>query len=221
MHRPTTSILVEPVHATSVTTVIVENLTEGTSLSFDGYKTLELNIITTGINQIENEQSSEIKIYPNPMAGNSILQVYPPAEGNATITVSDMNGKQIARIQSYLQNYLQEFRLSGINSGLYLVSVKGSTYQYSGKLLCNGKSNGTISIEKVSNNIQVADKKVSNDGTKSAPAPVEMSYTTGDWLKFTGISGNYSTVITDVPTATKQLHLISLHVPMAIIITIP
>ena len=105
--------------ATSVTTVIVENLTEGTSLSFDGYKTLELNIITTGINKIENEQSSEIKIYPNPMAGNSILQVYPPAEGNATITVSDMNGKQIARIQSYLQNYLQEFRLSGINSGLY------------------------------------------------------------------------------------------------------
>ncbi len=102
----------------TVATVIVENLTEGTSVSLYGYQTLQLNIITTGINQIENEQSSEIKIYPNPMAGNSILEVYPPAEGNATITVSDMNGKQVARIQSYLQNYLQEFRLSGINSGL-------------------------------------------------------------------------------------------------------
>jgi uncharacterized protein (TIGR02145 family) len=116
-----------------------------------------------------------------------------------------MNGKQVARIQSYLQNYLQEFSLSGINSGLYLVSVKGNTYQYSGKLLCNGKSNGTISIEKVSNNTQVADKKVSNAGTKSAPAPVEMSYTTGDWLKFTGISGIYSTIVTDVPTATETI----------------
>ena len=189
--------------STSVTTVNVENLTAGTSLSFDGYKTLHLNIIITSINSIENKKSSQIIIYPNPMTDNSVMQIYPPAEGNAIITVSDMNGKQLAQIQCYLENYLQEFRLSGINSGLYLISVKGKTYHYSGKLLCNGKSNRTISIEKVSNNIKVVDEKLNKADSKDQPPPVDMAYTTGDMLKFTGISGNYNTVITDIPTSDK------------------
>jgi len=187
----------------SVATVTVENLTEGTSVSFNGSQLLHLNMIVTNINSIESKKSSQIMIYPNPTTDNSVIQIYPPAEGNAAITVSDMNGKQLAQIQCYLENCIQEFRLSGINSGLYIISVKGRTYQYSGKLLCNGKSNRTISIEKVSNNIQVADKKVSNAGSKAYNPPVDMAYTTGDWLKFTGISGNYSTVITDIPTSDK------------------
>jgi uncharacterized protein (TIGR02145 family) len=142
-------------------------------------------------------------IYPNPTTDNSVIQIYPPAEGNAAITVSDMNGKQLAQIQCYLENCIQEFRLSGINSGLYIISVKGRTYQYSGKLLCNGKSNRTISIEKVSNNIKVVDEKLNKADSKDQPPPVDMAYTTGDMLKFTGISGNYSTVITDIPTSDK------------------
>ena len=32
-----------------------------------------------------------------------------------------------------------------------------------------------------------------------------MAYTTGDRLKFTGISGNYSTVITDIPASNKTI----------------
>lgn len=32
-----------------------------------------------------------------------------------------------------------------------------------------------------------------------------MAYSTGDRLKFTGISGNYSTVKTDIPTSDKTL----------------
>jgi hypothetical protein len=32
-----------------------------------------------------------------------------------------------------------------------------------------------------------------------------MQYTSGDRLKFTGISGNYSTVLTDIPTGNKTI----------------
>jgi uncharacterized protein (TIGR02145 family) len=189
--------------STTISTVKVENLTTAASLSLNGGDILRLNVVT-GIHSIENRPSSELKIYPNPMTGNSILQVFPPEAGNAVITIFDMTGKLVAQVQSYLENNPQDFRLSGINSGFYLISVKGNTYQYSGKLLCNGKAEGTISIDRIGNN-QAVDEKLSKKDSKGAQATVEMAYSIGDRLKFTGVSGIYSTVKTDIFTQDKTI----------------
>jgi uncharacterized protein (TIGR02145 family) len=188
----------------SVSSVKVENLTAGTSLDLNGGDVLNLTILTTGINSIENKQSSDLKIYPNPMVGNSILQFYPLTSGNATISILDMTGKQVAYVQDYLDNSLQEYRLSGFNTGFYLINVKGNSYQYSGKLLSSDKASGTIRIEKISIN-QAIVKKTEEKNSKGLMATVDMSYTPGDILKFTGISGNYSTVKTDIPTADETI----------------
>ena len=190
--------------STIVSTVKVENLDAGTSLILSGDQILHLTATLTGVNPVENRQSSALKIYPNPMTGSSILQIYPPEAGNAMISVFDMTGKPVAQIQSSLDNSLQEFRLSGINSGFYLISVRGNTYQYSGKLLSNGKADGTISIEKISNN-QAVDEKTSKTDHKGTQAAVDMQYSTGDTLKFTGISENYTTVMTDIPALDKTI----------------
>jgi uncharacterized protein (TIGR02145 family) len=187
----------------TVSTVKVENLTAGTSLTVNGDDILRLTG-TVGINQVENRQSSEMKIYPNPMTDNSILQIDPPDAGNAIITVFDMAGNLVTQIQSYLENFRQEFRLSGTKNGLYLINVKGNNYQFSGKLLCIGKSNETINIEKISNN-QAVDEKTSKMDYKGAQATVDMPYSTGNRLKFTGISGNYSTLVMDIPTQDKTV----------------
>jgi uncharacterized protein (TIGR02145 family) len=181
----------------TVSTVIVENLTTGLSLTLNGNDILNLTL-PTGVNSIENKQSSEIKIFPNPAANNTLFQFRPPSTGDATITVSDMNGKQVAQIQSYLEDYLQEFRLSGINKGLYMISVSGRNYRYSGKLLVNGKAGGTIGIEKIGINQAADEKPVIND-PKGIQATVDMAYNVGDRLKYTGISGIYSTVKMDIP----------------------
>ena len=50
----------------TVSSVKVENLTAGTTLTLNGGDILRL-IITTGIKSIDDVQSSELKIYPNPM----------------------------------------------------------------------------------------------------------------------------------------------------------
>jgi uncharacterized protein (TIGR02145 family) len=192
--------------SSTVSTVKVENLDKGTSLILTGDQILHLTSIATGVNPIENRQSSELKIYPNPMTGSSILQVYPPEAGTAMISVIDMTGKPVAQFQRYLENTLQEFRLSGINSGIYLISVRGKTFQYSGKLLCNSNGEGTISIEKISNNQAVNEKKSKTD-YKGVLATVDMQYSTGDTLKFTGISENYSTAMTDSPSSDKTITL--------------
>jgi uncharacterized protein (TIGR02145 family) len=190
--------------SSSVSTVKVENLMSGVSLNINGSDILRLTIVTE-VNSIYDKQSSELKIYPNPMTDNSTLEIFPPVTGNAVISVLDMTGKQITQIQSHLENLKQAFRLSGLKNGFYLVNVKGNNYQFSGKLFSNGKSNGTISIEKVNNITQAVEQKVEKTDNKGTQATIDMAYTTGDRLKFTGISGNYSTVITDIPASNKTI----------------
>ena len=191
--------------SSTINTVKVENLTTGTTLNLNGDDILQLTI-TVGISSIENTQASNLKIYPNPMTESSTLQIYPPAAGNTTITLSDMNGKQVAQIQSYLENYLQEFQLSGLYNGLFLISVRGNNYHYSGKLLSNSNSDGNIvSIQRISSYQAVDENKINIEEAKGPQATIDMAYTTGDRLKFTGTSGIYSTVLTDIPSSDKTI----------------
>jgi uncharacterized protein (TIGR02145 family) len=191
---------------TVVSSVNVENLATGNTTSVGAYQTLRLTIIT-GINLFDISQPARLKIYPNPMTNNSIMHISPPSEGDASIAVFDMTGKQVAQIQSYLGNCLQEFQFSGGKPGIYLISVKGSNWHYSGKLVSNGKSNGEIKIEKTGTNMQIADEKVIEKDSKSDPGIIYMDYSTGDRLLFTGISGSnrYSTIVTDIPAANKEI----------------
>lgn len=196
--------------STIVSSVKVDNLTSGTSLIVSAGYRLSLTF-PTGENSIENKQSSELKIYPNPATGSSLFRIYPPARGNATISVFDINGKPVYQMHSNLEKDLQEFRISGLKSGFYVVNVKGNTYQYSGKLVCNSESSGKTGIEKISNSIpaiEKASKPISKGsfGTNVTQPVVDMTYTDGDRLKFTGISGNYSTVVMDIPDASKEIN---------------
>jgi len=189
--------------STTVSTVEVENLTAGTSRTLNGDDILRLTT-TTGVNSIENGQSSRMNIYPNPMTDKSTLLISAPDAGDAIISVYDITGRRLTQIKSYIENYTQEFAISGLKTGLYFINVKGNSYQFSGKLVSNGKSDEPTSVKKVNANIAV-DKKVSMMDTKGVQATIDMEYTTGDRLKFIGISGNYSTVITDIPTEDKTI----------------
>jgi uncharacterized protein (TIGR02145 family) len=188
----------------TISSIKVENLSTGATLSLNGGDILRL-VVTTGINEVGNGQSPEIKIFPNPSEGSSRIQFYPPYPGNAVITLFDITGKQTAQIQSYLENSEQEFQLSGLNNGLYLISVKGKTYHNTGKILSNNNIYGNIvSIERISGSRTVdADQKINDD--KGSLTTVDMPYTSNQILKFTGISGNYSTVKTDIPAQDKTI----------------
>jgi uncharacterized protein (TIGR02145 family) len=189
--------------SSNVSTVNVENLTSGTTLTLSGSDILRLTG-TTNVNSIENKKSSELRFYPNPMVDNAVLEIFPSESGDAIISVHDMSGRLMVQVKYYLEKNIQEFRLSGINSGLYLVSVKGEKYQYSGKLLSISSSAENVRIEKI-NSKYVFDNKIINLDSKGLLATVDMAYTTGDRLKFTGISGNFSTVITDIPLSDKTI----------------
>ena len=192
--------------AKNVSTVMVENLTKGTSLILSGSDVLHLkDNIATGI--IDNKLISGLKIYPNPMIDNSTVEVVPPVPGGAVVSIFDMSGIQVTQIQSYFDNSTQEFRLSGTRKGFYIVNVRGSNYQFSGKLICNGNSGGAITIEKISSNqtIDVKEPEGSSKGYKETQGIIDMPYTSGERLKFTAISGDYRTIETDIPDKTKTI----------------
>jgi uncharacterized protein (TIGR02145 family) len=189
---------------TGLSTVKVQNLTSGVIVDVPAGDVLLLSI-TTGIPEVNNLKSSGLKVYPNPMTDKSTLEILPPIAGDAVISVCDLTGKVLTQYKGYMENCTQEFSLSGIEKGLHIITVQGNGYQFSEKLLSNGKSTGTANIVKISNNIQAVAEKKPVMNFKGVLATVDMAYNLGERLKYTAVSGNNSTVMTDIPTTDKTV----------------
>ena len=190
--------------SSTINTVKVENLTTGESLLLDGDDQLRL-LGTVGIPSVGNEQFRRIKIYPNPMQGSSIMEIAPPIEGDAIISVLDMTGKALAHFKGHLGTSKQEFSLSGIKDGLHIVSVHGKGFQFSERLVSAGGSGGTAIIARLSSSDQSVAEKESSENSKGVKGTVNMAYNEGDRLLYTAVAGNFSTVMTEIPTADKTV----------------
>lgn len=186
--------------ASPINTVKVENLATGESISLNGDDKLRLSG-PVGISSVGDEQFLKIKIYPNPMQGSAVIEISPPAEGNAIISVWDVSGKICAYFKGYLGISKEDFSLSGIKNGLYIVNVQGNGYQFSQRLVSSGESGGTATINRLSYNIPSPEEKKSINDAKGFKATVNMAYKDGDRLKYTAVSGNNVTVLTEIPTA--------------------
>jgi uncharacterized protein (TIGR02145 family) len=189
--------------ASTVDSVKVENLMKDTAIILKGNEALHL-LGSSAINSPVEKQSSYIKIYPNPMAESSLIEICIPESGAAIISILDITGKLVFQIPEYLDNYPQEFQFSGLNNGVYFINVKSNSYNFSGRLLSLRRSNGAISFEKVSGSISGTGEKKSETDYKGINDAV-MAYDNGDRLLITGYSGNYSTVVTDVPAENKTI----------------
>ncbi len=190
--------------SSTVSTVEVENLNSGESLILNGNDILHL-ISPTGISTIEGNYSSVLRIYPNPLINQSIVEISPPEEGKVMINVYDMTGKAVAQKLCFLEKPTQQFRLSGLKKGLYMVEVLGYSYRFSGKLLCSSKTAGIPKIEVISSVNKSIDGKTLKKGALDSLKIVDMPYQSGDRLKYTVSSGIYRTIKTDIPTRNKAL----------------
>jgi uncharacterized protein (TIGR02145 family) len=187
-----------------LSTVKVQNLTTGVITDVPAGDVLLLST-TTGIPEINNMKSSGMKVYPNPMADKSTLQILHPVAGDAIISICDISGKVLTQFKGYVENASQEFSITGLKNGLYVINIQGNGYQFSEKLLSNGKSPGAASIVKISNNIHVFTDKKSGMVSKGVQGYVNMTYAAGERLKYTAVSGNSKTIMTDIPAADKTV----------------
>jgi uncharacterized protein (TIGR02145 family) len=187
--------------STTVDSVKIENLTQGTKLKMKGSDVLHL-MGTTGIETITGDEDGKISIYPNPMKDFAKMQFDLPESGETLITLYEITGRIIVQIRDFLSTGNHTFGIQGIKEGIYFVRVNTGKYSSAGRLISSGsQTTGTkITYE---NNIALQEKQNDSKGTNEEKV---MQYTTGDVLKLTGISGSFRTVIADVPLASKTIN---------------
>ncbi len=185
--------------STTIDNVRVENLTQGTFLTLAGGDQLELMGQLTGMLPVLQSSANPLIIYPNPSAGAIVATFIAPSDGDAAIEVIDNTGKRIVKTYKHLVMGRHSMTINGLGAGIYLVKIQSDAYGYSGKI---------ISCSATGLPLHIAfgePEPIKMEGVKSSGAIVQMQYTTGDLLKFTGHSDVFSTVYMDVPTQSKTI----------------
>ena len=193
---------------TTIDSVKVKNITQGTSLTIIGNDTLHL-IETSGIKNL-SVKNENIKVYPNPMIGQTELSFYAEKTGNVQLIIYDVSGKEVLLTNDFLLQKIQRYRITGLKQGIYFVSICGANYSYTTKIISLNSTNNEAKIEYLGNKKHEVDINKS----KRIKSIISMAYLSGDTLRYTGFSSIYSAIITEVPTANKTITFVFTSLPM-------
>jgi len=182
----------------SVTNIKVDNLTSGATVTLNGGDMLHLfGSVGIGTTDIDN---GKVQIYPNPMTEKSTLTFTAFEKGNVVISIVDIEGKTVYQTCILVSTGINSFRVSDLSKGIYFVKVTSKNYYYSTKLISQSNLQSKARIEYIS-----SAKIAIGIHLKSAAATIDMPYNDGDQLLFEGISGQYSTIVADVPLSSKTI----------------
>ena len=184
--------------SSSVNSVKVENLMQSTSVTLNAGDILHLGPV--GVYDID-AGNENLQILPNPMQDKAELSFYADKDGDAQISIIDIMGKEVMRTDNKFTKGIQKFRLTGLKQGMYFINISNETYFYTTKLISQNTAQADAKIEYTGSE----NSTITTNQLKNTYTTVNMAYTDGDRLLFKGISGNYSNIITDIPTASKTI----------------
>jgi hypothetical protein len=185
--------------STTVGDVIVQNLTKGTTVTVPAGNVLNLSDAPDAVEQVSANDET-ILVYPASSDGKSIVSFFAKQAGVTQINAFSIDGRKVAGISTGLQTGSNTFELS-LPKGVFVIQVTGNEHAYTAKLLNQTGTQGKPEIGYVG-----TEKPVSSCPQKtrsSALGTTTMAYADGDQLLYKGVSGNYSTIVTDVPTGNK------------------
>lgn len=185
--------------SSSVETVLVQNLTQGTTLTIAGSDTLRL-LSSMGIFSREN-QTIPMRLYPNPALRDATLTFQMAVPNQVDIALHSASGKPVCRYSGSLPQGQHTFSLQVLPAGIYVVWVN------SGHL--------SASSSFVSLNDEATDPQIRLTGSdagsflnpllKSGSGIIPMQYNAGDQLLFLGTTGIFATVFPFVPAASSEI----------------
>ncbi|MEI8086020.1 MAG: T9SS type A sorting domain-containing protein [Paludibacter sp.] len=182
--------------SSSIDSVVVKNLTNGSTLTLKSGFDLNLSDNTNSLDQ-QNSNKQGIYVSMNAIHGNSIVTFYANQTGEGHINVFGTDGRQFLGKTDKLQEGNNSFELS-LPKGKFIIKIDGKGYTYTTKLV-NETGISKIPAITIINKEQsgnVLPQKIKNTS-------VQMSYSNGDLLLYKGFSGNLRTIITEVPTKSK------------------
>lgn len=179
--------------STTVESVIVQNLTKGTTVTVPNGNVLNLTDVATSIEK-EIEMANGINIYPNPIHEKSTVSFIAKSTGIAQINIFSLEGKKLIGLSRNFTQGNNSFQVT-VPNGVFLLQVQGNGFSYNTKLISrlNPETKSQITFTSDENQFVIKPQK-------SKSAVTTMLYTAGDQLLYKGISGNYCTIVTDKPT---------------------
>jgi uncharacterized protein (TIGR02145 family) len=181
----------------SLDSVIVQNLTRGTSVTILGGNTLDLSVVATAVAQLSTNDET-IRVYPNLIEGKFTLSFYTKRAGATQINAFNVEGRKITGISTNLLAGVNSFQLS-LPKGSFAIQVVGNGYTYTAKIINQGATSKKPEIV-----FAAYQKPVFPGSQKSKNAVTTMLYSEGDQLLYKAVSGNYSTILTDKPVGSKN-----------------
>jgi len=185
----------------SVGSVEVKNLTKGTTTTVPDGNTLTLTDQATAVDALRIGDDG-IRISQNANTGTSTLTFYADQAGNAQVAAFALDGRKMLGQTTCLEAGDNSLELS-LPAGMYVIRVSGIGYSYSAKLQSQTSAATQAGIKFLTHtNVEASTPQKSKAGQITTTT---MTYTIGDQLLYTAISGTYVASVPDVPAASKTI----------------
>lgn len=179
--------------STNIDSILVQNITKGTSIIVQEGNTLNLTDVNSGIENL-NAINDVIRIIRGE-AGNNILQFNAETSGEYTISIYNTEGRRVTEISENLPVGQNSFELS-FPQGIFIINIFGQGKSYSVKCSNQVSTKNYVEI-RYSGSSKVLQNNVQK--IKTSNSTTTMNYSDGDLLIFKGFSGEYSTLVSKYP----------------------
>ncbi len=174
--------------------VIVTNLSTDQMLTIGGSESLILSQITTDIDT--DKSFPKATIVPNPYSTQTNLNYRSSHPTKGFVQIANLSGKIIVSKKVFFEIGINQFKLSIAKPGLYLVHVITPKDNFSCKIIQEKPSVNSIIETTILKDDPYLLKSKSNN---------VLTYSSGDRISYLLKSGNLSTVVNEIPSATKTI----------------
>ncbi len=181
--------------------VHVKNIDQNTDLTLQGNEVLHLVNKLTSAKNVQT-LTRDLHIYPNPVQQTTTIEFYNTQKGIVNIRVFDIAGRKLVQNSSVLSEGKCAYRLSGLNTGTFIVNISTNSSASSAIVLSKAETSQHPTVELVA----VKEQANSLKSVSSAHANmVEMQYNEGERLKFTSYLETKTSEQEDIPTSSKTI----------------
>lgn len=183
--------------SSTVESVIARNISKGTQVTVPAGYQLRLYDVWTSVKPLSFE-TENVKLFPNPIVDKATLSVFSSKINQGSVGVFNIDGKLIKTEPVNFSEGINSFEIS-LPAGVYVLKIYGDNFKTEVKAVSVSYFHSEPFISSIGKSDGTRIQKTKNE-------VVNLQYSPGDQMFYKGISGNFSTIVTDVPTSTKTMN---------------
>ena len=185
--------------SSTVGAVLVKNITKNTSVTVPAGGVLNLTDAATSFNLTD---ANDAQITHSQQNGIATVNISSDLSGPTQLSVFSVDGRQLATFRHNMLQGINSFEIA-LPTGISIFKVKGNGISYSTKLINQSTSTNTPSIK------LIGETPIALNKAQKAPPVIpviSMAYTAGDQIKYKSSSIGYTSIVTEIPTSSANVH---------------